>query len=99
MKEKMALTPPINSTGKFIYKTSFENGLIENELDHVFVGRFNGEPVPNPEEVEDYRYIRIEDLKEEIKKEPQNYTVWFKKIVEEYLNERSEEHTSELQSR
>lgn len=87
MQEEMGFTTAIDFVGKFIYKTSFDNGLIENELDHVFVGKFNGEPVPNPEEVEDYRYIRIEDLKEEIKKEPQNYTVWFKKIVEEYLNE------------
>ena len=86
MQEEMGFTTDIEYIGKFIYKTEFENGLIENELDHVFVGKFNGEPVPDPEEVEDYKYIGVEKLKADIENFPQNYTVWFKKIVEDYLN-------------
>ncbi|HLV42705.1 MAG TPA: isopentenyl-diphosphate Delta-isomerase [Brumimicrobium sp.] len=86
MHEEMGFTTEIDYVGKFIYRTEFENGLIENELDHVFVGKFNGEPLPNPEEVADYKYIEIEQLKADIKVAPEKYTVWFKKIVEDYLN-------------
>ncbi|PWH85310.1 isopentenyl-diphosphate Delta-isomerase [Brumimicrobium oceani] len=84
MQEEMGFTTSIEYIGQFIYKTSFENGLIEHELDHVFVGRFNGEPIPNSEEVEDFKYIGMDELKKDIENSPQNYTVWFKKIVEDY---------------
>ena len=87
MQEEMGFTTSIDYIGKFIYRTEFENGLTEHELDHVFVGKFNGKPIPNPEEVEDYRYIAIDELKKEIKSLPEQYTVWFKKIVEDYLTE------------
>lgn len=87
MQEEMGFTTSIDYIGKFIYRTEFENGLTEHELDHVFVGKFNGKPIPNPEEVEDYRYIAIDELKKEIKSHPEQYTVWFKKIVEDYLTE------------
>ena len=90
LQEEMGFTTSIEYVGKFIYRTAFENGLIENELDHLFVGRYNGTPSPNPEEVEDFKYIGIDELKNEILEHPQNYTVWFKKIVEDYLNEFNE---------
>ncbi len=35
---------------KFIYKTTLED-LVENEMDYVYVGQFDGEPVINEEEV------------------------------------------------
>ncbi len=88
MQEEMGFTTPIEYIGQFIYKTEFENGLIENELDHVFVGRFNGEPKLNLEEVEDYKYIGADELNRDIEKHPQKYTVWFKKIVEDYTLEK-----------
>lgn len=84
MQEEMGFTTSIEYIGQFIYKTAFENGLIEHELDHVFVGRFNGEPIPNAEEVEDFKYIGMDELKKDIENSPQDYTVWFKKIVEDY---------------
>lgn len=90
MQEEMGFTTTIDYVGKFIYRTEFENGLIENELDHLFVGRFNGIPSPNPEEVEDFKYIGIDELRMDILHNPQNYTVWFIKIVEDYLNEFNE---------
>src|SRR5690606_32010992 len=86
LNEELGFTTQLTYLGKFIYKAKFENGLIEHELDHVFVGQYSGIITPNPEEVEDYKYIRIEELKEAISNEPQKYTVWFKKIVEIYLN-------------
>lgn len=87
MQEEMGFTTPIEYVGQFIYRTEFDNGLIENELDHLFVGRYSGVPTPNPEEVEDFQYIGIDELKIDIENSPQKYTVWFKKIIENYLTE------------
>jgi isopentenyl-diphosphate delta-isomerase len=61
----------------FIYKAEFENGLTEHEYDHVFAGQSDQIPELNTEEVEDYRYIGLEELQTEIKVSPQNFTPWF----------------------
>ena len=66
----------------FIYKTDVDNGLVEHELDHVFVGRFDGQPNPNSEEVWETKWVSLEALKEDMSKNPQSYTFWFKKIME-----------------
>jgi isopentenyldiphosphate isomerase len=45
----------------FIYKAPFDNGLTEHEFDHVMIGYFNGNPIINPDEVEDWKWMKIED--------------------------------------
>jgi isopentenyl-diphosphate delta-isomerase len=66
---------------KFIYKTALENQLIEHECDHVLMGQYEGDFKINPEEVEDWKYVDVTDLKNDIKQNPENYTFWFKEIM------------------
>ena len=61
----------------FVYKAEFENGLIEHEFDHVFFGESNQIPTLNLDEVEEFRFIGLEDLQTEIKEKPENFTPWF----------------------
>jgi isopentenyl-diphosphate Delta-isomerase len=70
---------------KFIYKTNLENELVEHEVDHVFVGQFDGLPKINKNEVEDWRYCTLVELQREINERPQNFTYWFKLIVDQQL--------------
>lgn len=65
---------------KFVYKVSLED-LVENEMDYVFLGEYNGEPVINKEEVEDWKYISVADLLHDIKRYPGHYSHWFKLIL------------------
>lgn len=65
----------------FIYKAPLDHNLIEHELDHVFVGTFEGTPLVNKKEVEDWKYADLNWLREDILKNPDAYTVWFKLIV------------------
>ena len=51
LKEEMGISTSLSPLFSFIYKAEFDNGLIEHELDHVFIGTFNANPLPNPEEV------------------------------------------------
>jgi isopentenyl-diphosphate delta-isomerase len=40
----------------------------------------------NPDEVNDYKWIRIEELKKDIVENSDNYTQWFKIILEKYFS-------------
>jgi isopentenyl-diphosphate delta-isomerase len=68
----------------FIYKAPFENGLTEHELDHVMIGYYNESPTVNPEEVEAWKWMAIGDVKNDMQKRPEIYTVWFKIIFDEF---------------
>ena len=67
---------------KFVYRADLDHGLIEHELDHVFTARYDGDPRVNPDEVEDWKYVDLATLREDMKREAGAYTVWFGKILE-----------------
>ena len=84
LEEEMGLDCELKKTHAFAYRAEqLSNGLIENEFDHVFVGNINKKTkiIPNQDEVCECRWVRLEDLKEEIKKSPQLFTEWMKIIL------------------
>ena len=67
----------------FQYIKKFDNGLIENEIDHVFIAYTDLIPPQiDPEEVGDYKWMVVTKLKHDIQENPADYSVWFKKIME-----------------
>ena len=68
----------------FIYHVSFSNGLIEHEFDHILLGVYNGIPKINPDEVDEWKWISIDELCIDIDKNPEKYTAWFKIIINKY---------------
>lgn len=84
VKEELGIDVELSEKFNFIYKADVGNGLWEHELDHVFTGTFEGEFYLNKEEVEEVRYISLENLNKEISENPDNFTEWFKIILEEY---------------
>ena len=78
LKEELGFDCELNELSNFIYKIKLDHGLTENEFDHVFIGKYNGEVIPNESEVGDIMWISISDLKDEIKKHPEKFTEWFK---------------------
>jgi len=78
LKEEMGFDCKLRKLFCFIYNTGFKDGLIENEYDCVFIGKFDGEPKPNPKEIMHYKWISVKDLKKDIKKNPKKYTIWLK---------------------
>lgn len=87
LMEELGLNCKTRFSFKFKYHVAFENGLIEHEIDHVFIGQCDHLPELNPDEVSEFRYISIDDLKSEIGRNPENFTFWLKRILEydEYL--------------
>ena len=86
LMEEMGMTADLTERFHFIYKTDLDNDLVEHELDHVLVGQSDDLPKLNSDEAEDFKYIDLETLKQELNSSPENYTVWFKIIMEAYFD-------------
>ncbi|TRZ83490.1 isopentenyl-diphosphate Delta-isomerase [bacterium] len=79
LKEEMGINTNLKSVFKFYYQAKYENIGSENELCAVLVGRHGGDKInPHPEEVEEWKWIGVKELKEDIKNNPDIYVPWFK---------------------
>ncbi len=86
LDEEMGFTTPLSELFHFIYKAPFDNGLTEHELDHVLIGKYENEPQINTEEVESWKWMKVDDVKNDIEKHPDLYTVWFKIIFAKFIH-------------
>ena len=87
--EEMGIKTNLRKVFHFIYKAELDNELTENEFDHVFYGLYNEDPIINTEEADDFKWIDMETLNNDIAINGQNYTVWFKIAFDyfyKYLN-------------
>ncbi len=84
LTEEMGIQTDLSSLGWFHYIAHFDNGLVENEVDHVLIGFIDQDyPIhPDPQEVGEYRWITIPDLKKEIEDTPRQFTPWLKQALE-----------------
>ncbi len=86
--EEMGFDCELESAFSFIYRADVGQGLTEHEFDYVFVGRYDDQPQINKAEVEDWKYMDMNSLRDDIDHHPGNYTEWFKiafEKVEKYL--------------
>jgi len=84
LSEEMGFVTELIEKTSFIYKAKFDNGLTEHEFDHVLVGNFDNSPKINTEEVDSWKWMNMENIKDDIKVHSNNYTAWFKIIFEKY---------------
>ena len=81
--EEMGFLCEMTEVFSFIYEAPFDHGLTEHELDHVFMAIYNDEAEINPEEVAEWKWMYVDELLEDVKVNPENYTVWFKIALKE----------------
>ena len=86
LQEEMGFVTPLEEKTSFIYKAPFDNGLTEHELDHIMVGYYNALPIINKDEVESWKWMLLEDVKKDIKEQPELYTAWFKIIFDKFYH-------------
>lgn len=86
LQEEMGFDCPLKEIFTFTYKAKFNNGITEHEFDHVFLGKFNGQPYPNSKEAGDFKWISVAELKKDIKQNPKKYTVWFKMSLDKVIS-------------
>ncbi len=81
LNDEMGFDCDLHFQFSFHYKIKFENELFENEIDHVYFGKWQGTPNINPKEADDFKWIDWDELLVEIKAKPDNYTYWFKELL------------------
>lgn len=73
---------PLDPLFSFIYRAEDPaSGLTEHEFDHVLVGRFDGTPSPNPEEIDAWKWVERDELIQEVAECPERFTPWFKIVL------------------
>jgi isopentenyl-diphosphate delta-isomerase len=83
--EEMGMEVELSESFSFLYKAKLDQGLTEHELDHVFFGYTNQNPVINTEEVAAYKWISMEALLQDLDSSPEAYTEWFKILLNQHL--------------
>jgi isopentenyl-diphosphate delta-isomerase len=78
LMEEMGFDCDLNEVHQFIYRTEFDNDLIEHEFIHVLIGGFDGKPEPNPIEVGDWKLIDTDWVEKDIETRPHRYSYWFR---------------------
>ena len=85
LMEEMGFHAPIEELFHFRYEKAFENGLTENELDHVMIGRYDGPVTFCPEEVDEIRWVDPEALMQDVRQHPERYTYWLLQALPQVL--------------
>ena len=76
----------INEVFSFIYRAYLNNSLIEYEYDHVLIGYSDVDPKVNIDEVEDWKWMDLKFIEEDLNKNSNIYTEWFKIIFKKVKN-------------
>jgi isopentenyl-diphosphate delta-isomerase len=87
LKEEMGIDCSLSLRFSTHYRAPVSNGLIEDEIVHVFVGRFDGAPHPDPAEVAAWRWMAPGEIEAAIDARPDEFTVWFRKFRQEFWAE------------
>lgn len=70
--------PELSEAFCFIYRAELENGLTEHELDHVLLGRYEGEFAPDPTEIAELRWWDADEVLQALAERPDEFAVWFR---------------------
>jgi isopentenyl-diphosphate delta-isomerase len=81
LMQEMGIKANLKTAFSFVYQATFDNGLHEHEFDHVLTDTFEGEPRLNPEEAEDWKWMSLENLEQDMERYPHAYTAWFKILL------------------
>ncbi len=85
LQQEMGLNLRPEFIFSFIYKVRFNNGLIENEFDHVYSVISDSLPEPNKEEVKSWKYANVDLIRKEISENPSSFTEWFRLSFEKVI--------------
>ncbi len=77
LKEEMGFETKLLKVFDFTYQSIFDNGLTEHEFDHVFSGTYEGEIIPDKNEVQDFCFKTVAEIDESLQSHPHKYAVWF----------------------
>jgi isopentenyl-diphosphate delta-isomerase len=81
LAQEMGIDCPLEPLFVLHYHTPVSDGLIENEVVHVFGAHYDGPVKPDPAEASEWKWIAYADLARDMRARPQAYTIWFREYV------------------
>ena len=90
LAEELGIACEVKPLFTFQYRADFDTTHGEHEVDHVFLGVYDGEVNPNNDEIQEHRLVPIHELLEDVRRHSGEYTPWFKEglpTVLEYVEE------------
>ncbi|MBP0973206.1 MAG: isopentenyl-diphosphate Delta-isomerase [Oscillospiraceae bacterium] len=78
LREELGISCELRELFDFVYFSRYADDLFEYEYDHVFVGEYSGECRFDSGEIERLRWIRFDELKQELLTEPEHFCSWFR---------------------
>ena len=82
LHEEMGFDCELREAFQFLYRAELGEALVEHEYDHVFVGKYEGDPAPDPSEVSEWRWVTLGELLKGLSEQPHLYSRWLKLAVE-----------------
>jgi isopentenyl-diphosphate delta-isomerase len=86
LREEMGFDCALVPAGSFVYRREVGDELVEHELDHVFHGRHDAPPRPDPAEVSEWRWMAPAAAIADAEAHPERYTPWFALALAELLD-------------
>ncbi len=84
--EEFGFNSDFTEIGQMTYQKDFDNGLIEHEIDHIFIAQYKNQKInPNKDEICDYKWISKKNLLSEIQKNPENFSYWMRQILKQNM--------------
>lgn len=77
MREELGIQCETKELFHFVYRTQFSNGVCEYEYDHVFLAEYGKEIFPNPEEIEEIKWVKLDRLEKALSDSPEKFASWF----------------------
>lgn len=78
LREELGFDCPLKEVLRFTYRAALDHGLEEHEVDHLFIGHFDGTPQPDPAEASAVRWIGWDALEQDVRDHPEQYAAWSK---------------------
>lgn len=82
LREEMGVEAELQPAGVLSYTAALAKGWHENEIVHLFIGRSDMEPSPDPSEVHQWRRLEADRLTAECASKPDAFTAWFRIYLE-----------------
>ena len=85
LREEMGFDCALTHVRGFVYHAEVGGGLLEHEYDHVFIGRHDADPAPDPAEVCEWRWQSPDAALAEAEAHPERFTPWFSLALHELI--------------
>lgn len=86
LQEELGFSTQLKIVDKFYYQAKYKDIGSEHEICYLLVGNYDGEIKPNKKEVQDFKWVDLKLLKQDIKSHPIEYAPWLILTLEKFYD-------------